>query len=82
MGAPRIHGELLKLGFEVAFEASGTPVTYVLRIRQDASIRTVSADGLPIPRLDAAALERTATGWTVEERVVVVKARASRIELR
>ena len=68
-------------GSEVAFEASGTPVTYVLRIRQDASILTVSADGLPIPRLDAAALERAAAGWTVEERVVVVKARASRIEL-
>jgi hypothetical protein len=53
-----------------------------LRIRQDASIRTVSADGLRISRLDAAELERAATGWTLDGGVVVVKARASRIELR
>jgi alpha-D-xyloside xylohydrolase len=69
-------------GSEVIFEASATPVTYVLRIRQDASIRTVSADGRPISRLDAAELERAATGWTLDGGVVVVKARASRIELR
>src|SRR5262249_57585309 len=51
-------------GSEVIFEASATPVTYVLRIRQDASIRTVSADGRPISRLDAARLERAPTAST------------------
>jgi hypothetical protein len=69
-------------GSEITLEANATPATWVLRIRQEASIRAVSADGLPIPRLDLPALERSATGWTVDERVVVVKARARRIEIR
>jgi alpha-D-xyloside xylohydrolase len=67
---------------EVTFEASTAPATFVLRLRQEPTIRAVSADGLPIPRLDAAALERSDSGWTAEDRLLVVKARARRIEVR
>ena len=67
---------------EVTFEAGATPATFVLRLRQGLTVRSISADGLPIPRLDVAALERSAAGWTVDDRVVVVKARAQRIEIR
>jgi len=69
-------------GSDVTFEASAAPATFVLRLRQGPSVRSVSADGLPISRLDATALERSASGWTVDDRVVVVKTRARRIEIR
>jgi alpha-D-xyloside xylohydrolase len=69
-------------GNEVTFEASTSPSTFVLRLRQGLSIRSVSADGLPVPRLDIAGLERSEAGWTVDDRAVVVKARAQRIETR
>jgi alpha-D-xyloside xylohydrolase len=69
-------------GSEIAFEASATPATYIFRLRQGGPVRSVSADGLPIPRLDGAAFERSETGWTLDERIVVVKARARRIEIR
>jgi alpha-D-xyloside xylohydrolase len=69
-------------GTEVVFEASATPATHLLRLRQGMPIRSVSADGLPIPRLDGPALERSQVGWTFDERIVVVKARARRIEIR
>jgi alpha-D-xyloside xylohydrolase len=67
---------------DVTFEASATSATLVLRLRQGPAVRAVSADGLPIPRLDGVALERGASGWSVEDGVVVVKARAGRIEVR
>jgi len=54
----------------------------VLRLRHTGSIRSVSAEGRPIPRLDAAALERGEAGWTVDTGGAVVKARAGRIEIR
>ena len=69
-------------GNEITFEASATPATYILRLRQAGPVRSVSADGLPIPRLDGPALERSEAGWTLDERIVVVKARARRIEIR
>jgi alpha-D-xyloside xylohydrolase len=69
-------------GNEMTFEASATPATYILRLRQGGPVRSVSADGLPIPRLDGPALERSEAGWTLDERIVVVKARAHRIEIR
>ena len=67
---------------EVTFEASAAPATFVLRLRHAPSIRSVSAEGLPLPRLDAVALERGAAGWMVDERGAVVKARARRVEIR
>jgi len=69
-------------GSEVTFEASTAPATFVLRLRGAPSIRSVSAEGLPIPRLDAQALERSEAGWMADERGAVVKARARRIEIR
>jgi len=69
-------------GNEVTFEASAALVTFVLRLRPGFSATSVSADGGPISRVDLARLERSEAGWTVDDHVVVVKARARRIELR
>jgi alpha-D-xyloside xylohydrolase len=69
-------------GNEFTFGASDSPATFVLRLRHGLAVRSVSADGLPIPRLDVAGLERSEAGWTVDERIVVAKARARRIEIR
>jgi len=68
-------------GSEVMFEASAAPATFVLRLHQTLPVRSVSAEGREIPRLDAAALERGEAGWMVDEVGVVVKARARRIEI-
>jgi len=57
-------------------------VTFVLRLRPGFSATSISADGGPISRVDLARLERSEAGWTVDDHVVVVKARARRIELR
>ena len=69
-------------GNEVSFEASASAATFVLRLRQPHSVSSVSADGQTIPRLDVAELQRNGAGWTIDERVVVVRARARRIEIR
>jgi len=69
-------------GNEVTFEASTAPATFVLRLHHPPSIRSVSADGLPIPRMDAASLERGEAGWAGDERRAVVKVRARRLEIR
>jgi len=63
-------------------EASATPVTLVLRLHEAAAATTVSADGRALARLDAVALERSETGWAVDGSILVVKARARRIEIR
>jgi hypothetical protein len=69
-------------GNQVTFEASSTPATFVLRLRHGFAAATVLADGRAVSRLDLAALERSESGWTVDGRTVVVKARARRIEIR
>jgi alpha-D-xyloside xylohydrolase len=69
-------------GNEVTFEASATPATFVLRVRQGFAATTVLADGRALTRVDPAAIERTETGWTADDRTVVVRARARRIEIR
>jgi alpha-D-xyloside xylohydrolase len=68
-------------GNQVTFEASSTPATFVLRLRHGFAAATVLADGRAVSRVDPAALERSETGWTVDDRAVVVKARARRIEI-
>ena len=69
-------------GNEVTFEASSTPATFVLRLRHGLAASTVLADGRALTRVDPAGIERTETGWTVDDRTVIVKARARRIEIR
>jgi alpha-D-xyloside xylohydrolase len=69
-------------GDEVTFEASSTPATFVLRMRHSFAAATVLADGRVLTRVDPAGIERTETGWTVDDRSVIVKARARRIEIR
>ena len=71
-----------RAGGEVVLEASATPVTLVLRLHEAAAATTVSADGRALARLEAVALERSETGWAVDGPIVVVKARARRIEIR
>jgi len=69
-------------GAELTFEASAAPATFVLRVHDTPNATAVSADGRALPRLDAASLDRGATGWVVDDRIVVVRARARRIEIR
>jgi alpha-D-xyloside xylohydrolase len=69
-------------GNDVTFEASASPATFVLRLRQGPGVTSVSADGQALSRRDVVGLERGEAGWTVEDGVVVVKARARRIEVR
>ena len=69
-------------GNQVTFEANATPATFVLRLRHGFAAATVLADGRAISRVDPEALERSETGWTVDDRAVVVKARARRLEIR
>jgi alpha-D-xyloside xylohydrolase len=69
-------------GNEITFEASAATAVFVLRLRQDLVATSVSADGRPVPRVDIERLERSEAGWTIDDRVVVVKARAQRIEIR
>src|SRR5207245_111442 len=59
-----------------------TPASSVLRRGPASPATWVSAEGKLIARVDAAGLERSEAGWTVDDRVVVVKARARRIEIR
>jgi alpha-D-xyloside xylohydrolase len=68
-------------GSEVAFEASAAPATFVLRLRHAGAVTAVTAEGRPLPRLDAAALERGDAGWTADGQLVVVTARARRITI-
>jgi alpha-D-xyloside xylohydrolase len=65
---------------EIVFEASTAPPTFVLRLRQASAIG-VTADGGPLQRLDPARLEESEFGWTVENQLVTVKARARRIRI-
>ncbi|PYN53293.1 MAG: alpha-xylosidase [Candidatus Rokuibacteriota bacterium] len=69
-------------GGEVTFEASAAPATFVLRVHDGPATTAVSADGRALPRLDATSLDRGETGWTVDDRIAVVRARARRIEIR
>jgi hypothetical protein len=53
----------------------------VLRLHDAAVPGGVSADGQALSRREPAALGQAETGWAVEGRTVVVKARARRIEI-
>jgi alpha-D-xyloside xylohydrolase len=55
--------------------------TIVLRLHDAAVPGGVSADGQALSRREPAALGQAETGWAVEGRTVVVKARARRIEI-
>jgi hypothetical protein len=62
--------------------AGGTvPGAIVLRLHDAAAPGGVSADGQALSRREPAALGRAETGWAVEGRTLVVKARARRIEI-
>jgi alpha-D-xyloside xylohydrolase len=69
-------------GNEVTFEASAAPATFVLRLRPSFAATSISADGRAISRVDAAELDRSGTGWAIDDQIVVVKARARQIEIR
>ena len=79
-GAGALHCR--RRGNELTFDASGTPGTFVLRVHQGLSATAVSADGQTLARHDLAGLERREAGWAMDGPVVVVKARARRIEIR
>ncbi len=65
---------------QVEFEASGAPVTFVLRLHGCAGAETVTADGAVVPRVtDEEELQDRAAGW-VAAPITVVKAKARRIQ--
>jgi alpha-D-xyloside xylohydrolase len=68
-------------GGQVVLRASEAPVTYVLRLHQTEPPASVAADGRTLSRLDSSALDRADEGWTLDGRVVVVKARARELRL-
>jgi alpha-D-xyloside xylohydrolase len=68
-------------GARLAFEASDTPASFVLRVRHGDAPRAVTADGKVLPRLAREGLDAGAGGWLVDERAVVVRARGRRIVL-
>jgi hypothetical protein len=68
-------------GGRLVFQASDTPATFVLRVHHAEPPAAVTADGRSLTRLDAGAIDRGETGWTVEGRMVVVRARAREIRL-
>jgi len=69
-------------GNSISFDASAATATFIVGVRQGTWATTVSADGQTLPRIDASELERARAGWTVDGQSVVVKARATRIEIR
>jgi alpha-D-xyloside xylohydrolase len=71
-----------RAGSQLTFEANATPATFILRLRHIAAPSAVSADGQPLRRLERPALADADRGWTLEDRTVVVKTRARRIEVR
>ena len=79
--AGRVDLECRRDGGQVVFRASDAPVTYVLRLHQTEPPATATADGRPLSRLDPSALDRADQGWTLDGRVVVVKARARELRL-
>jgi alpha-D-xyloside xylohydrolase len=68
-------------GGRIAFEASDAPCTYVLRLHQCEPPTLVQADGTSLPRLESGALDHAAAGWALNDKIVIVKARARKIRL-
>jgi len=68
-------------GRQVVFEASDGACTHILRLHEAEPPSRVQADGVVLPHLDAAALERATGGWTLDGRVLIVKARARQLEV-
>lgn len=69
-------------GGRTTFEASAAPVTYELRLRDHAAPGGVTADGQVLPRLDGAAWTGADRGWTMDQGVVVVRARTRQIRVQ
>jgi alpha-D-xyloside xylohydrolase len=68
-------------GSRTVFSASAAPLTFELRLRDVPPPGAVTADGRPLPRLDAGALARAPEGWALDGRIVVARARAREIRL-
>ena len=68
-------------GRQIVCEASDAARTHILRLHQCERPSHVQADGVVLPHLDAAALEGAAGGWTLDGRVLIVKARARQFEV-
>jgi hypothetical protein len=68
-------------GGRVVLRASDASATYVLRVHHVEAPASVTADGRPLSRLEAEALDPADQGWTVDGRVVIVKARARELRL-
>jgi len=65
----------------IAFEASDAPCTYILRVHQCETPTSVRADGTGLARVELQGLVEIEAGWALDREIVVVKARARRIEI-
>ncbi len=68
-------------GRRIAFEASDVPCTYILRLHGCDRPGDVLADGKGLAHLELQALAGAEAGWTLDGGIVIVKARARRIEI-
>ncbi len=64
----------------MVFEASEAPCAYLVRLHGCEPPSHVTADGTPLPRVESGALDPVEAGWALDGRVVIVKARAQRIQ--
>jgi hypothetical protein len=65
----------------MVFEAGDAPCSYTVRLHECEPPSRVTADGTPLPRVEAGALDQAEAGWALDGPVVVVKGRARRIQV-
>jgi alpha-D-xyloside xylohydrolase len=65
----------------IVFEASDVPCAFILRVHQCETPTGVRADGTDIARVELQGLVEIEAGWALDREIVVVKARARRIEI-
>jgi alpha-D-xyloside xylohydrolase len=65
----------------IVFEASEAPCAYIVRLHECEPPSRVTADGTPLPRVESGALDQVEAGWALDGAVVMVKARARRIQV-
>ncbi len=77
-----IHLQARRQGNEVVFEASTAAFTFLVRLHGCINATAAEANGTPLPEFpDEQSLSGTPTGWTVGNRVVILKARTNRMRL-
>jgi alpha-D-xyloside xylohydrolase len=79
--AARADFECRRQRGRVIFQASDAVATLLLRLRDVDPPTTTLADGQALPRLDLDELDRVNRGWALDDRTVIVKARARELRI-